>query len=178
MYYTISGSTKYIHIVNDEVSTWLSAIALHNITVRWRPGRARLAFAPLLNVLSWFCFQSHVYERLYISLLTISCPFIIFNVLAPSNFHSFKFLFLICRKLDNKALLGVTAISAYKLKGAQWGISQNEWGALGGQEVDAPTACFFPRTQRVRLLRTVHKTKYSWFCLIFLSHYFTLMVSL
>ena len=134
--------------------------------------------APLLNVLSWFCFQSHVYERLYISFLTISCPFIIFNVLAPSNFHSFKFLFLICRKLHNKALLGVIAISAYKLKGAQIGISKNEWGSLGGQEVDAPTACFFTRTQRVRLLRTVHKGKYSWFCLIFLSHYFTLMVSL
>lgn len=67
--------------------------------------------APLLNVLGWFCFQSHVYEILYISFPTISCPFKQCSMLLfQAIFHSFKFLFSICRKLDNKALFGIISV--------------------------------------------------------------------
>lgn len=106
----------------------------------------------------------------FVFFLSISCPFIISNAPAPSNFHSFKFLFLICRKLYNKEPLGGIAIFAYKLKEVQLEISKNEWGALGGQAANVSTAWFFTSTQRVRLLRIVHESKYpdsaSYFYLI------------
>lgn len=122
--------------------------------------------SPLLNVLGWFCFQSQVYEILYISFPTISCPFNQCSMLLfQAIFHSFKFLFSICRKPDNKALFGIISVFECKFKGAQLGI--------GSQIVGVPVVWFLPRTQRVRLLKVLHKSQspysISYFYLI-MSH--------
>ena len=174
-YYTISGLIKYIQKLLTYCQWWSQHVAIshrtgqhHSQSKAWE-GKACL-LAPLLNVLGRLCFPSHAYERRHVSFLSISCPFIISNVPAPSNFHSFKFLFLICRKLYNKEPLEGIVIFAYKLKEVQLEVSKNEWGALGGHAANASTAWFFTRSQRVRLLRIIHKSKYpdsaSYFYLI------------
>lgn len=51
----------------------------------------------------------------------------VINALVPCTLYSFTLLFLLCRKLNNKALVGVTSIFAYKLRDShQESVRMNE----------------------------------------------------